>query len=107
MNHFVGSYWYHLIALTVVHRELETRVRCRAYDKHDVTRTWWWKLWYPLTDGSKGSDHVVLGRMLVIKGSLPEPMSEGIDAESRLSKIRQLAKDKSRLKTDVMHKDQS
>ena len=44
------------------------------------------------TDGSEGSDYVVLGSMLVIKGSLPEPMSEGIHAESRLNKIYQFRK---------------
>ena len=38
------------------------------------------------TDSDESSDHVVARSVLVIEGSLAEPVSERVDAESRLMK---------------------
>ena len=37
-----------------------------------------------LADGDEGGDHVVAGSVLVIEGSLAEPMGKGVDTERRL-----------------------
>ena len=37
-----------------------------------------------LSDGDEGGDHVIARCMLVVEGGLTQPVSEGIDTESRL-----------------------
>lgn len=39
------------------------------------------------TDCHKGSDHMVAGSVLVVKGSFAKPMCERVDTESRLKQI--------------------
>ena len=41
-----------------------------------------------LSDGDKSSDHMIAGRVLVVKRSLAEPMSERVDTEGRLPQNR-------------------
>ena len=38
-----------------------------------------------LSDGDEGGDHVIAGCVLVVEGSLTEPVSEGIDTKGGLS----------------------
>ncbi len=46
-----------------------------------------------LTNGNECSNNMIFGRVLVVEGSLPEPMSERIDAKGRLNSVGQLRKE--------------